>query len=62
MDKLNKYIGCDFNENTKSKIEQEFNLYKVTMCDLGDFYLENFWENQIRCVVINGKIDKIQFN
>lgn len=62
MDKLNKYIGNDFNENTKSKIEKEFNSYKVTLCDLDNFYLENFWNNQIRCVVVNGKIYKIKFN
>jgi hypothetical protein len=62
MTNLSDYVGCDFNEDTHTEIEKKFNPYKITICVLNKFYLEIFRENQIRCVVVNGKIDKIQFN
>lgn len=62
-EQLCKHIGRYFNEDTKSEIEKEFNnVYTITKCDLDRFYLEDFWENQIRCVVVDGKIYKLQFN
>ena len=60
--KIEKYIGCEFNENTKLQIENEFKSYTIEVCDLLVFYSEDYWEDQIRCVVTNGKIDKIKFN
>ena len=62
MSKLDKYIGYDYNQTTKTEIEQEFEPYTVMVCDLSTFYEENYWENIIRCVVKNGQIYKLQFN
>lgn len=62
MSKLDKYIGLDYNQTTKTEIEQEFEPYTVMVCDLTTFYEENYWENIIRCVVENGQIYKLQFN
>lgn len=51
-----------FNEITKKEIETLFYPYTITVCTIDEFYLENYWENTIRCVVINDKIDKLQVN
>ena len=62
MNKLHYYIGHNFNEDTKAEIEKNFYPYVVSICDINVFNQEDFWENQIRCLVVNGKIDKLQFN
>jgi hypothetical protein len=62
MSELDKYIGCYFNEIIKTEIEDKFKPYRVTICDFNNFNLEDFWENQIRCVVMDGKIYKLKIN
>ena len=61
-DVLLSYVGKDFNDQTVLEINKKFTPYAISMCDIDDFYLENYWTNQIRCVVDNGKIIKLGFN
>jgi hypothetical protein len=60
--RLKNYIGRKYNETTKSQIEKEFPSYKVELCDEACFYLEDYWDNEIRCVVENGNIKLLCFN
>lgn len=59
---LEKYIGKEYNKEIKKQIETRFNPYTVEICSLDCFYCENYWENQIRCVLVEGKIAYISFN
>ena len=60
---LNKYIGRTYDADLKAQIEKEFEPYKLMLCDEDEFYLEDFWVKQIRCVVEDdGKIKRMQFN
>ncbi len=56
------YIGREYNENTKAEIEDKFRPYRITICDIDYFYLENYMTDTIRCVVENEKIVKLKFN
>ncbi len=58
IEELQKYVGKEFNEEVKAQFEP----YIVTICLLDIFYCEDYWDDQIRCVVTNGKISNIQFN
>ncbi len=59
---LLKYIGSDYNEQIQIEINKKFEPYMIQLCDIENYYLENFWHNQIRCVVDKNKIIKLQFN
>ncbi len=59
---LSQYIGEEYNEETKIKIETKFYPYKVTLCDIDYYYFENCLINIIRCVVENRKITHLCFN
>jgi hypothetical protein len=59
---LQKYIGKEFNEEIKTQIESQFKPYIVTTCSLDIFYCENYWDEQIRCALVDGKIANISFN
>ncbi len=60
-EELEKYIGKEFNDQTKKEIETQFKPYTVSTCSLGRFYCEDYWINQIRCALVEGKIAAIQF-
>jgi hypothetical protein len=62
IEELRKYIGKEFNEEIKKQIENQFKPYVVTTCTLGRFYCEDYWVNQIRCAVEEGKIADICFH
>jgi hypothetical protein len=59
---LSRYIGKDFNQNIQKRIENEFKPYKLEICNKNDFYDEIYIKNVIRCVLKEGKIEKICFN
>lgn len=61
-EELQKYIGKEFNEEVKKQIELQFKPYIVSTCSLGRFYCEDYWIDQIRCAVSDGKIAAICFN
>ncbi len=58
IEELEKYIGKEFNDQTKKQIETQFTPYTVSICSVDRFYCED----QIRCVVSDGKIVNISFN
>ncbi len=60
-DRLLSYIGREYTEEVVKQIQTEFAPYRVSLCSAGHFYLENYWVNQIRCVVANGKITNLCF-
>ena len=62
MSNLQDYVGQPYNKNVVKEIEDKFTPYTIRMCDNERFYIEDFWENMIRCVVNNGIITNIQFN
>lgn len=59
---LNKYIGKEYNDKTIMEMNKKFAPYVVSLCTCDSFYLENYWHNQIRCVVENNIITNLQFN
>lgn len=59
--RLLSYIGCEYTEEVVKQMQTEFAPYRVSLCELDDFYLENYWMNQIRCVVADGKITNLKF-
>ena len=59
---LQKYVGKEYNNEVKNQIETQFYPYIVETCDMDQFYCEDFWLNQIRCGLLNGIINAIQFN
>lgn len=59
---LNKYIGKEWNQETKDQMEDEFKPYKVHLCDRCYFFYEHFMTNTIRCVLEDNKISLLQFN
>ena len=59
--KLQSYIGQVYNEDTVKQINSKFAPWTVSLCPENEFYLEYYCENQIRCVVFNGKITKLCF-
>ena len=59
---LSHYIGEEYNEEIKCEIEHRFNPYKLIICDIDYYYLENCLINTIRCVVENKKIKNLCFN
>lgn len=61
-DKLKSYIGKIFTEEIEMEINNIFKPYVLTLCSRETCYLENYWYNQIRCVVENNVIVMIQFN
>ncbi len=61
IEELLKYVGKEFNDQIKKQIETQFKPYTVTTCSLNRFYCEDYWVNQIRCAVSEGKIVAIQF-
>lgn len=56
------YIGKEYNEEIKFEIENKFNPYKLIICDIDYYYLENCLLNTIRCVVYDRKITNLCFN
>jgi|LakMenEpi03Aug12_release.lakeMendotaPanAssembly.Ray.scaffolds.fasta_scaffold737728_2 hypothetical protein len=56
------YIYKEYNENTKSEIEDKFKPYKIMLCDINFFCKEVYLGNTIRCVVNNGIITELGFN
>jgi hypothetical protein len=62
MGELSDYIGSYFDKDIQSKIETEFKPYKVKICGINEFYFENYWVNQIRCVLVDGIITHLDFN
>jgi hypothetical protein len=60
-DRLLSYIGREYTEEVVKQIQTEFAPYRVSLCEPSRFYLENYWINQIRCVVANGKITNLKF-
>ncbi len=61
IEELQKYVGKEFNEEVRAQIEAQFEPYTVTICPLDTFYCDDYWDDQIRCALINGKISNIQF-
>lgn len=61
-EELEKYIGQEFNDQVKKQIEAQFKPYIVSTCSPSEYYCEDYWDNQIRCAVSNGKIVAICFN
>lgn len=59
---LQKYIGKEFNEKIRKQIEEEFKPYTVKICDINSFYYEVYYNNKIRCGLVDGKIYDIGFN
>lgn len=59
---LAQYIDKEYSENIKHEIEDVFNPYKLFICDIDYYYLENYLINTIRCVIKDGKITKLCFN
>ena len=62
MSNLQDYVGQPYTKNVVKEIEDKFTPYTIRICDTERFYIEDFWENMIRCVVNNGIITNIQFN
>ncbi len=60
-DRLLSYIGQDYNPDVVAQMQTEFAPYRVSLCSANRFYLENYWMNQIRCVVADGKITNLKF-
>ena len=56
------YVGQNYSPEIILKINNTFSPYTVTLCDIDTYNLENFWENEIRCVVEDNKIAKLSFN
>ncbi len=59
--RLLSYIGQDYNSDVVKQMEAEFAPYRVSLCPVNSFNLENYWVNQIRCVVVDGKITNLKF-
>lgn len=59
---LESYIGIVFTEEIEMEINEIFKPYVLSLCSRDTFYLEDYWYNQIRCVVENNVIVMIQFN
>lgn len=60
--RLARYIGKEYNEEIKNEIESVFTPYKLYICDIDYYYLENCLINIIRCVVENKTITHLCFN
>ncbi len=58
---LESYIGKVYNQDTVTQINRKFAPWTISLCPEDEFYLEYYCENQIRCVVSNGKISKLCF-
>lgn len=59
---LLKYIGREWNAQTKVQIEDEFKSYRVKICNTLAFHRENFINNTIRCILVNNRIFNMSFN
>lgn len=59
--KLQSYIGREYTDEVVKQINSKFAPWTVSLCPENEFYLEYYCENQIRCVVFNGKITKLCF-
>ena len=58
---LKSYVGKKI-ESVKTELCTIFAPYTLSLVDEYTFYLENFYEDQIRYVVKDGIITHIQFN
>jgi hypothetical protein len=61
ISELKKYVGRHFNADTKAEIEGNFRPFRVEVCDLYHFHIEDFCEDRIRCLVIDGIINDVSF-
>ena len=59
---LLKYIGREWDIETKRKIEVEFYPYKVKLCNAMFFHRENHLKNTIRCIIVDKRIFNLSFN
>ncbi len=59
--KLQSYIGREYTDEVVEQINRKFAPWTVSLCPENEYYLEYYCENQIRCVVFNGKITKLCF-
>ena len=59
---LRNFFGRTFDADVKTEIEAKFHPYTVHVCDECVYYHEDYWVNEIRCVVDDGKIKLMSFN
>ena len=59
---LLKYIGREWNAETKRAIELEFYPNRIKLCNALTFHRENRLNNTIRCIIINGRVFNMSFH